>query len=252
MILLKILNYKKSGKGKYIISFDDGRKIPLYEDVILKYNLLLKKEVLDSELDEINKMNFEYDVYYIALNSISNRIKSIYELKTYLIKRSYPDELIEKAIDKLIKQGYLDDRIYTKSYINTQILTTSHGPNRIKKDLVDKRIDLNIIEDELVVFTDEIQEEKINKFINKCIKTNRTRGGLVLKQKIINDLKNNGYDFGIISRVIVNYDFSNDGDIAKKEYEKLYKKYSKKYEGYELKRIIREKLFQKGLVYEEE
>ena len=111
MILLKILNYKKSGKGKYIISFDDGRKISLYEDVILKYNLLLKKEVLDSELDEINKMNFEYDVYYIALNSISNRIKSIYELKTYLIKRSYPDELIEKAIDKLIKQGYLDDRI---------------------------------------------------------------------------------------------------------------------------------------------
>ena len=43
-----------------------------------------------------------------------------------------------------------------------------------------------------------------------------------------------------------------DKRIAKKEYDKLYKKYSTKYEGYQLDKIIREKLYLKGLEYEEE
>ncbi len=65
-------------------------------------------------------------------------------------------------------------------------------------------------------------------------------------------MKNYGYDFSIISSVISEFNFSNDPELAKKEYDKLYKKYSSKYSGYELKSKIREKMFQKGLLYEDE
>jgi len=61
-----------------------------------------------------------------------------------------------------------------------------------------------------------------------------------------------GYDSLAISRNIVNYSFSNDKDIAEREYEKLKRRLSRKYSGEELKRKIREKLYQKGLSYEEE
>ena len=56
----------------------------------------------------------------------------------------------------------------------------------------------------------------------------------------------------MISPIISTYSFGNDKELAKKEYDKLYRKYSSKYEGYELKNKIREKMFQKGLLYEEE
>ena len=53
------------------------------------------------------------------------------------------------------------------------------------------------------------------------IRSNHTRGGMILKQKIFNDLKNYGYDVSIINRIIDDYDFSNgEDDIAKKEYDK--------------------------------
>ena len=42
-----------------------------------------------------------------------------------------------------------------------------------------------------------------------------------------------------------------DKDMVKKEYDKLYKKYSKKYKDKELDYIIKQKLYQKGLYYEE-
>ena len=47
-----------------------------------------------------------------------------------------------------------------------------------------------------------------------------------------------------------NHEFKDDSDIAKKEYEKLYKKLSSKYEGAELEFKIKQKLYQKGLTYE--
>lgn len=249
---MKIVKYKKMSKGRYKIFLDSDKDIVLYEDVILKYNLLLKKEIDTELLIEIDKYNQECDVYYVALTSINNRFKSTYELKQSLLRKEYPSDLVDKAINKLTEQGYLNDRMYTKSYINNQMITTNKGPYKIIKELTDKKIDLDIIKEEIETFTDEEQTSKINKLIERGIKTNHSRGGIVLKQKIYNDLKNYGYDINLINSIISNYSFENDEDIAKKEYDKLYRKYSRKYSGVELERKIREKLYQKGLKYEKE
>ena len=170
----------------------------------------------------------------------------------FLKKKEYPIDVIESVIDKLLKQGYLNDLIYTKSFINNQIVTTNNGPNKIKKELLDHKVDEKIIYGELESFTTDLQLEKIEKLVNRFYKSNRTRGGFVLKKKITNDLINYGYDIELIDKVISKFDFTNDKDIAKKEYEKLYRKLSKKYNGVELERKIKEKMYMKGLVYEED
>lgn len=249
---MKIIKYKKMSKGRYKIYLDNDKDIVLYEDVILKYNLLLKKEIDEELLIEIDKYNQECDVYYIALTSINNRFKSTYELKQSLLRKEYPIDLVDKAIEKLLKQGYLNDRMFARSYINNQIITTNKGPYKITKELNEKKIDSEIINEEIQIFTEEEQITKIKKLIEKGIKTNHSRGGIVLKQKIYNDLKLNGYDISMINRIISNYSFENDQDIAKKEYEKLYRKYSRKYSDSELENKIREKLYQKGLKYDKE
>lgn len=249
---MNIINYKKGARGLYKVTVDNGKTLSLYEDTILKFELLLKKSILESELKEINDYNLECDVYYVALNNIKARFKSTYDLKYFLKKKEYPIDLIEKAINKLIKQGYLNDRSFVKSYINNQIITTNKGPLKIEKELSDKKIDIDIIKEEIEIYEEEIQIEKINKLIKKGLKTNKSRGGVILKQKICNDLKLLGYETYLINKIILTYTFENDNLIAKKEYEKLFKRLSRKYSGNELKNKIREKLYQKGLYYEEE
>ena len=237
--------------GRYKIEFEDGTNTILYEDVILKFDLLIKKKIEESEIDNINKANLEYDVYYVALNSIKSRIKSVYELKMFLKKKEYPDDLIELAVDKLIKQGYLDDREYAKLFISNKISSSNFGPYYIEKELLEKKINSDIINEEITIFTADEQISRIKKLIDKAIKTNRTKGGVVLKQKIYNDLKMYGYDISLINEVISSYIFEDNNDIAKREYDKLYKKYSRKYSGEDLKRVIKEKMYMKGLKYEE-
>ena len=249
---MKVIKYKKLANSRYKVYLEDNHELLLYEDVILKYNLLIRKDIDEKLIIEMDKYNQECDVYYVALKSINNRFKSVYELKNTLLNKEYPIELIDLTIEKLIRQGYLNDRSYCKSFINNQMITTNNGPFKIIRELNEKKVDSEIIDLEISVFSDEEQSIRIRKLIDKGIKSNHNKGGVVLKQKIYNDLKNLGYDIYLINSVISEYEFENDINIAKKEYDKLYRKYSKKYSGEELKYKIREKMFLKGLSYEEE
>ena len=247
---LKIAKYKKSTNGKYKVYLEDGRELSLYEETILKFELLLKKEVLD--IPKINDYNLEWDVYYVALKSLKSRFKSAKEIRDLLIKKEYPIDLVDNAINKLIKQGYLNDDSFTKGYINNQIMTTSKGPFKIRRELIDKGISSLIIDENLDLFDDVLQLERIEKLASKLLKSNRTKGGSVLRKKITNDLVNLGYDSELVYKVLSKYNFNDTREIAKKEYDKLYKKYSRKYEGEELNYKIKQAMYQKGLIYEEE
>ncbi len=246
---MKINKYKKGTRGQYKVELDDGRVLVLYEEVILKYQLLIKKEIDEEMMIQVDSYNQECDVYYVALNRLNRRAQSVYDLRNYLLQKEYPEELIEKAILKLISQGYLNDQIYARSYIHNQMITSSKGPYRLEKELLEKKIDIDVIREELGAFTEDEQLQKIEKIVHKDIEINHSRGGSVLKQKIFLDLKTLGHDISLINRVLNQHTFSNNQELAKREYEKLYRKYSRKYQGAELEYKIKEKLYQKGLEF---
>lgn len=247
---MKIIKYRKASNGKYKVELDNGMVLVLYEETILKYNFLLTKEIDEETLLLADQYNQECDVYYVALKRLNNRLQTVFDLHSFLLRKEYLEDLIDKAISKLSRQGYLDDKVYARSYIHDQMITTSKGPYRLEKELLEKQVDISIIQEEMIAFTKEEQIKKIEKVINRGIQSNHTRGGVILKQKIFQDLKSLGHDISLITNILDHYSFSADSDIAKKEYNKLLKKYQRKYHGEELKRKIREKLYQKGLKYE--
>lgn len=70
--------------GRYQLTLDNGEQLQLYEEVILKYELLLKKEIKKDKMISIEEYNTEWDVYYTALKSLKSRFKSSYELRKSL------------------------------------------------------------------------------------------------------------------------------------------------------------------------
>ena len=243
-----IKKYKKLKNGKYELLLENEKKLELYEDTILKYELLLKKNI-DSNLKEILDFDKECEVYYVALKYLKTRARSKKEIYDNLVSKDYGKESINKAIQKLENQGYIDDLFYAKGFLNNKIMTTSNGPYKIKNELLKKGIDKNIIEDVLKEYDMEIQLEKIRKSVNRILKSNRSRSNKALKMKMITDLTNQGFSKKDIEKVIQEIQFEDDNAIAKKEYEKLYKKLSRKYEKEELEYRIRQKLYQKGFIY---
>lgn len=246
---MKILRYKKLKSDKYQVELDNSNKIELYEDTILKYELLLTKEIEESELENILKYNDKFDAYYLALKYLNVRARSKKEIRNYLKKKDYGNDIISETVSKLESQGYLNDLGFGKSFLTNKLITSSNGPLKIRRDLLQHELSEENINMILEDYTDEMQIEKIEKQINRIIKSNRNKGNAYLRKKLYTELNNEGFKSSLIESKLKELELEDDSDLAKKEYDKLYKKLSKKYSGQELEFRINQKLYQKGFHY---
>lgn len=245
---MKIEKYKKLKNGKYELIIEGADPLELYEETILEYNLLLTKNI-EYNSKEILDYDKKCETYHIGLKYLKNRARSKRETYQYLISKDYPKDAVTEALDKLTKQGYINDEVYARSFLHDKIITTSSGPYKIKNDLLKKGVDNDIIDKVLLEYDLDTQIEKINKYINKIIKSNRTKSNKLLKIKIVQDLTTQGFAVENIKQVLSNVEFPQNDNIAKKEYDKLYKKLSKKYSGETLELKIKQKMYQKGFDY---
>ena len=145
---MHINKFKKVGKNKYKI-FLDTTELTLYEDIILKYDLLLKKDISLEEIDKLIDENSYYDAYNMALNYIEVKLRNRKEIVEYLKRKEFNNKCIDYALEKLDKLNLLDDKRYTEAYINDKILLSSDGPFKIRKQLIDLEIDEDIVDEYL-------------------------------------------------------------------------------------------------------
>lgn len=241
---MKIIKYKKLSNNKYKIILDSEELI-LYDDVIVKNSILLKKNLTREEIDKLINDNIFYEGYYKAIAYIKIRMRSIKEISDYL-RKYISENLIDEIIDILKSQGYLNDDDFARCFINDSINLKMIGPNKIIYELEKLGINENIINKNIKLFTKNIEEEKIKKIIEKQLKINKSKSVYNLKNSLRINLINNGFNKESIDKYVndINYD---ESSIYEKEYNKLYNKLSKKYSGYELEQRIKQKLFQKGL-----
>jgi len=202
---MEIIKYEKKSNGNYVIYLDDGRKIKLNEDVILKHKLLYKKEIDEFLLEEITRDNNNYDIYNKCVNYIGVRLRSIHEMKEYMERKNVIPELINETIDRLIKNKLLDDEAFTKAFIKDKMNFTTMGPYRIKMELEKHNIDNRIINKYINEIDYKQLEDKINKQINKLLKSNKNKPNQ--KNKIYNNLLNLGYSSEFILNNLNKYNF---------------------------------------------
>lgn len=246
MNINKIIKLKNN---KYKILIDD-EFITTYDNVILENELLYKKK-LDKELyNKIKKDTEYYDIYDKVVKHILKKRRSEKEVKCYIEKYTTNKNYVENIINKLKNINLINDLEYCKSFINDRVYLSKNGINKIKNDLLNQDIPLEIIEQELKNIDINIINQRLEKIIIKKINSNKKYSFNQLKQKILNELIILGYDKKMILEVIDN-NTKDDNDIIKKEYNKLYNKLKTKYEGYELCSKIKQKLLIKGFTNEE-
>ena len=242
---MEIKKFKKKKSNLYELLFTDNTTLNLYDDTIIKYNLLVSKTINKQKLLEIIAYNNILEAYYKAVKYLTIKLRTKKEIENYLLKNNYNKDTIKEVILRLEKEKYLNNDIYIKAYINDSINLTSKGPNLIKKELEH----LGFKENEYNNYLDidnNIWQEKINKIINKKIKSNHNYSSKVLVNKIKEYLIKQGFYLNDINVCLNNFDFVDNDDILNKEITKEYRKLSKKYENEELKIKIKYNLYRKG------
>jgi len=241
---MKIIKYKRISKGRYKITFDTN-EIILYEDVIIKNNLLLTKDITLELLEKVMEENKYYEVYDISLSYIEIKMRTTKELKEYLEKKGFESIYIKEVLERLTNEGYLNEERYIEAYINDKLNLTSWGPFKIRRNLLDLELEESKIEEYLSSIPYEEWKEKLEKIIDKRVKTLKNKSLYQIKTKLKLDLFNLGYQTELIEELLNNLE-KNDDNLLEKEYTKAYNKYSKKYDGSKLKMEIKNYLYRKG------
>lgn len=239
---MKINKFKKVGKNKYKIIFDNT-DLTLYEDVILKYDLLIRKEVDLDLIDKIIEENKYEDAFEISVSYIEIKMRNKKEIIDYLRKKEFNESHINYAVDKLNKLNLLNEKRYIEAFINDKVNLTLDGPFKIRKALLDYDFSENDIDNYLNTFSNDIWESKLNKIINKkkSLMKNKSYNMFINKLKL--DLYNMGYDKYMIDNILMNIEYSSNA--IDKDIEKSKKKFKN-----DRNKII-SSLLRKGYNYEE-
>lgn len=241
---MKIIKIKKLKNNTYKILFEDDF-IVVYDELILKYNLLYKKEIDDELFNKLKLENDFYKVYNDTLKYCLKKVRSKREINEYLIKQNINKDQIKTIINKLENINVINDYKFCLAFINDRTYLSNDGINKIKIDLEKENIDKYIIEEEIKKIDIDYINKKMEKLILKKINSNTKYSNNYLKNKIVNEMINLGYEKNNIIDILDN-NLKNDNSILEKEFNKIYNKLNKKYEGSELNKRVEQKLYSKG------
>lgn len=244
---MKITKLEKK-KKLYLMELDSQQKYYITEDTIVRFMLSRDKIITQQEFDKIQAFaQFSYGKN-LALYHLSFKARTEKEVREYLKKYDIDENIISQVIANLKEDKWINDSQYAYAIINANQLSGDKGPYVLTQKLAQKGISKSIIENILKeVDFSEVSQRVANKLLKKYEGKLPTRA---LQDKIMQNLTNKGFSYADAKWAFEQLDSQVDEDTTQelifKELDKQYAKYSRKYEGYELKQRLTQVLVRKG------
>lgn len=151
------MRIKKLLKNKF--QFDDGLQLTLSNEIIQKYNLKKREELVQKEYEEILELSaLSHSYYYLSKRDYSKK-----ELYYKLIEKYANKKIINLVINKLEEKGYIDDYEFANHFIKTKI----GSKKKLEFELKVKGIENWIINEVMLNYEKEKEIEFLKKELNK-------------------------------------------------------------------------------------
>ena len=247
----KVITKIKINKNTVHISFSNGNKLIVTNEVMSNFYLYVGKVLSNKEINEIKEFSDNATYLKYALSLIKKRHYSEWKMREKL----YAKEADKKAVYKIIKilknADLINDKMLAED-LKAYLEEKNYGKNKIIKYLNDEGIFDPIIK--TLRFPDSFEKKKAINNIAKLEKRYAKYPYESKKQHIYNALLSLGFDSDIaISSLekIKPIDQKNENEKLDKDFVKVVNKYKNKYEGRELKEKIISSLRNKGYKYKD-
>lgn len=119
------------------------------------------------ELDEEQFLHYQalqrqWACYEKGLSLLAMREHTRQELRFKLIQKGFSSEQASSAIDRLVAEGALDERRYTRAFIDSRLRKAPEGRSLLARRLQDKGVPRQIVDEILSeIFSDETFEAEL-------------------------------------------------------------------------------------------
>ncbi len=259
MATISRITTQKKNKHRYNIFLDQNNKeaygFSVDEDILISFQLRKGMELDEPTINALIEKDNIHKSFTLALNYLSYRMRSKQEIHDYLVKKEVEPDQIPVVLDRLVREGFLDDREFAASLVRTRKNTTSKGPLLVKKELLDKGVSAVIADEAIQLYTYQDQFAKALKWMEKKMKNDGRKSFREQLQNVQKTLMQKGFTGDVIKDVLAEVDTGDDNDAEWQavvyQGEKLLRKYAKKEEGMQLKQKLKAALYRKGFGFEE-
>ncbi|WP_270315800.1 recombination regulator RecX [Streptococcus infantarius] len=249
---MKITKIEKK-KRLYLLEIDEKDELYVTEDTIVHFMLSKNMEIDETTLKDIQRYaQFSYGKN-LALYQISFKQRTADEVKKYLEKHEIDSQYIPEIIENLKKENWINDSQYVETYLSQNLTLGDKGGYVLKQKLLQKGVDAQLIDQKLAELDfSDLAEKTAQKLLRKYQNKLSTK---TLKDKIIQNMMNKGFSYTEAKDAFETLDIEKDDqqefELLNKELDKQYRKFSKKYEGYELNQRLTQALARKGFSYDD-
>lgn len=196
------IKYNKS-KEVFEVIFEDETKLLLNYNIFEKYKVSVDMDFSETEILEMKYFSDIERAKSRAINYISGKLKTKYEVRLKLRENEFSNEVIDEVLEILENEEYLNDRVYCEIFIEDKKRLNGYGKNKIKSLLIQKGVSKSIFEDFLDNFEYEDEFDNAVKMgIKKLNLLANEENKFKKKQKIINYLAYRGFSFDVINDVL--------------------------------------------------
>lgn len=240
-------------KGRYNVFINDQFAFGVDEEVLILFELRKGLHITTDLQKQIENEDSFYKAYQKTLNYLSYSLRTEKQIRDYLTKQEL-SHFEERIITKLNEIRLIDDLVYAESYVRTMANVNQKGPRNIIQDLKLRGVSENKILDALEEYPESQQVENAIDLAEKKWAKTKKNSTFESIQKVKQYLVNKGYSFETADLAITSIDTNKNEDEEYasliKQAEKAIKRYSRKYEGYELSQRLRAFLYSKGYTNE--
>jgi regulatory protein len=196
---MKISDIKQQVKRKdrYSIYIDGKYSFSLSENGLLRQHLKIGQDISNDEFNNLQNEAEEDKSYSRSIDLLSRRQRSEWEMRQYLLRKTYNDEVINKTIKQLYNKGYLNDLSFAKSWLESRRLLKGSSSRKIRLELMQKHIDEEIISK--VLSEDETSEVEL---LESIILKKRRQTRYQDNEKLVSYLSRQGFNYGDIKTAL--------------------------------------------------
>lgn len=117
----------------------------------------------------------ELELYDKALNLLTIRDHSVYELRSKLLQKGADPELVKPLLVKLEALGFLNDERYGERVFNYWLHKGAYGRKHLEAELYKRGLDKELISSTLELLTEELETERAEAAVGQFISKSRRK-----------------------------------------------------------------------------
>ncbi|MDO5400393.1 MAG: regulatory protein RecX [Eubacteriales bacterium] len=155
--------------GRYWVTFDDGRKLPLYRQTVEDFGLYAGQELTEAEGERLLNAAGKMSAKMRAVRIVSAASVSKKDLQERLVRKGEDPDQAREAVAWMEELNLLDDR-KTAEQVVYGCISKGYGLQRAKQALYEKRIPKELWDEVLADYPDQL--EKIVAFLRARLDEN--------------------------------------------------------------------------------